>query len=100
MGEEAYADRGLAASQLESLLLGEADSEAGPVVAVAVPGRGGVLWRPGDVRLIGPVSAEFERAIGALLDGIDLGSRTDVRDALLSIGGARLVVDRSAERVH
>lgn len=95
MGDEAYADRGLAASQLESLLLGEADSAAGPVVAVALPGRGGVLWRPGVVRLIGPVAVEFERAIDALLDGVDLASRAEVRDSLLSVGGARLVVDRA-----
>jgi hypothetical protein len=54
-----------------------------------------VLWQPGEVRLIGPVSAEFERTIDALLEDVDLGSKTAVLGALLSIGGARLVVDRS-----
>lgn len=94
MGDEPYADRGLAASQLEEWLVAFADSASGPVVAVAVPGRGGVLWRPGEVRLVGPVSADFERAIDALLEDVDLGSRTAVLDALLSMGGARLIVDR------
>ncbi len=99
MGHEPYADRGLAASQLEEWLVAFADTAVGPVVAVAVPGRGGVLWRPGEIRLVGPVSAEFERAIDALLEDVDLGSRTAVLDALLSLGGARLVVDRS-DLVH
>lgn len=94
MGDEAYADRGLAASQLESLLLAAADRASGPVIAVAVPGRGGVVWEAGRVSLVGPVSSEFERAIDALLDDIDLGSRTAVLDALLSLGGAKLIVDR------
>src|SRR5918994_7110508 len=95
MGDEAYADRGLAASQLEAWVLAFAEATAGPVAGVAVPGRGGVLWQPGEVRLIGPVSAEFERAIDALLEDVDLGSKTAVLGALLSLGGARLVVDRS-----
>jgi hypothetical protein len=99
MTDEPYADRGLAASQLEAWLVAFADTAAGPVVGVAVPGRGGVLWRPGEIRLVGPVTAEFERAIDALLEDIDLGSRTAVLDALLSLGGARLVVDRS-ELIH
>ena len=99
MGDEPYADRGLAASQLETWLISFADAGAGPVVGVAVPGRGGVLWRPGEIRLVGPVNTEFERAIDALLEDIDLGSRTAVLDALLSLGGARLAVDRS-EVVH
>lgn len=99
MGDEPYAERGLAASQLETRLVAFADAAAGPVVGVAVPGRGGVLWRPGEIRLVGPVSTEFERAIDALLEDVDLGSRTAVLDALLSIGGARLIIDRS-DLVH
>jgi hypothetical protein len=95
MGDEPYADRGLAESQLEGWVLAFAEAVAGPVVGIAVPGRGGVLWQPGEVRLIGPVSVEFERAIEALLDDVDLGSRSAVLGALLSLGGARLVVDRS-----
>ncbi len=99
MPEEPYADRGLAASQLEEWLVAFADSAVGPVVGVAVPGRGGVLWRPGEIRLVGPVNGEFERAIDALLEDVDLASKTAVLDALLSLGGARLVVDRS-ELIH
>lgn len=95
MDDEPYADRGLAASQLEEWLLAFAEATAGPVAGVAVPGRGGMLWQPGEVRLIGPVSTEFERAIDALLEDVDLGSKSAVLGALLSIGGARLVVDRS-----
>lgn len=95
MGDEPYADRGLAASQLEEWLLAFAEATTGPVAGVAVPGRGGVLWQPGEVRLIGPVSPEFERAIDALLEDVDLGSKSAVLGALLSLGGARLVVDRS-----
>jgi hypothetical protein len=94
MSDEPYASRGLSASQLEALLIREADA-AGIVVAVAFPGRGGVLWQPGAIRLVGPAGEDFKRAIDGLLEGIDLGSGTQVRDALLSIGGARLVVDRS-----
>jgi hypothetical protein len=94
MSDEPYASRGLSASQLEALLTRAADL-AGIVVAVAFPGRGGVLWQPGVIRLVGPVGEDFERAIDGLLEGVDLGSDTHVRDALLSIGGARLVVDRS-----
>jgi hypothetical protein len=95
MGDEPYASRGLAASQLKTLLTGQADALTGSVVAVAFPGRGGVLWQPGSTRLVGPVAAEFERAIDALLDGIDLRSGIQVRDALLTMAGARLVVDRT-----
>ena len=96
MGDEPYADRGLAASQLEAWVLAFAEAVAGPVVGIAVPGRGGVLWQPGEVRFIGPASVEFERAIDALLEDVDLGSKSAVLGALLSLAGARLVVDRSA----
>jgi hypothetical protein len=92
--DEPYFGIGLSASQLEAQLLREADKLAGAVAAVAFPGRGGVLWRDGEIRLIGPIGAEFERAVGGLLDGIDLRSRREVRDALHSMGGARLIVDR------
>jgi hypothetical protein len=99
MSDEPYADRGLSASQLGAQLTAEAEVLSGEVVAVAFPGRGGVLWQPGEVRLVGPVRAEFELAIDALLDGTDLGSGTQMRDALLSMGGARLVVDRVPRRL-
>jgi hypothetical protein len=96
MGDEPYANRGLSASQLERLLTSQADALTGRVVAVALPGRGGVLWTPGAIRLVGPIGDDFKRAIDGLLDGIDLGSGAQVRDALLSMGGARLVIDRSS----
>ena len=95
MSDEPYSGRGLSASQLEGRLTTEADALTGKVVAVAFPGRGGVIWQPGTIRLVGPVGAEFERAIDGLLEGIDLESGTQVRDVLLSMGGARLVVDRT-----
>jgi hypothetical protein len=94
MSDEPYADRGLSASQLEAQLTTAAEALSGEVVAVTFAGRGGVLWQPGKVRLVGPVRAEFEQAIDALLDGTDLGSGAQVRDALISMAGARLVVDR------
>jgi hypothetical protein len=96
MDDEPYANRGLSASQLERLLHSQADVLTGKVIAVAFPGRGGVLWTPGAIRLVGPIGDDFKRAIDGLLDGIDLGSGTQVRDALLSMGGARVVVDRTS----
>jgi len=95
MSDEAYASRGLSAGQLEALLTREADAVAGMVDAVAFPGRGGVLWQPGSICLVGPVGEGLERAIDGLLEGVDLGSGTHVRDAHLSMGGARLVMDRT-----
>jgi hypothetical protein len=92
--DEPYFGIGLSAGQLDAQLRRETDQLAGSVAAVAFPGRGGVLWHDGDVRLVGPTGAEFERAVDGLLDGIDVRSRREVRDALLSMGGARLVVDR------
>jgi hypothetical protein len=98
MSDEPYADRGLSASQLEAQLTTAAAALSGEVIAVAFAGRGGVLWQPGEIRLVGPVQAEFERAIDALLDGTDLGSGAQIRDLLMSMGGARLVVDRGRRR--
>ena len=94
MSDEPYTDRGLSVSQLEAQLTAAAEALSGEVFAVAFAGRGGVLWQPGTFRLVGAVRTELELAIDALLDGMDLGSGTQVRDALLSMGGARLVVDR------
>ena len=44
--------------------------------------------------LIGPVTEEFRLAIDALLEDARRESGAQVRDALLSMGGARLVVQR------
>jgi hypothetical protein len=98
MDDQPYARQGLASSQLESSLKELAALTLGEVVGVAVPGRGGVLWHGREVRLIGPVTEEFRRAIEVLLEDTRLESGPQVRDALLSMGGARLVVQRLIER--
>ena len=97
MDDEPYARQGLSSSQLEALLTEQAESIPGEVIAVVVPGRGGVFWHGGDIRLIGPVSEEFRRAIDVLLEDTRLASGAQVRDALLSNGGARLFVERSRQ---
>ena len=61
-------------------------------------GRGAVVWRDGRIRYAGPRCQrriELEAAVDALLelDSVDVGSLVEVRDALLTIGGARLVRD-------
>jgi hypothetical protein len=92
--DEPYADVGLSEAQLRSLVERDASGLTGDVIGVVLAGRGGVLWHAGEIRLVGPVGAAFEVAVGGLLDGVDLGSGMEVRDALLSMGGARLVVER------
>src|SRR5688572_27182240 len=98
IGDEPYARQGSSASQLEAILVSQADTLVGEVVAVAYAGRGGVLWHAGEVRVLGPASEEFKRVIAALLEDLHLESGEHVRDALLSMGGARLVVDRLTSR--
>jgi hypothetical protein len=61
-------------------------------------GRGAVVWRDGRIRFAGPRCSrrlELERAVNALfeLDKVDSESLAEVREALLTIGGARLVRD-------
>jgi hypothetical protein len=74
------------------------------VVAVArtlivdYAGRGAVVWRDGRIRFAGPRCQrriELEAAVDALfeLDHVNSASLVEVRDALLTIGGARLVRD-------
>ena len=94
MPDEPYAQVGLSGPQLRSLVEREAEALTGDVVGVIFAGRGGVLWHAGAIRLVGPVGAGFEPAVAGLLDGVDLRSGTFVRDALLTMGGARLVVER------
>ena len=65
-------------------------------------GRGAVLWRDGRVRYAGPrceQRIELEAAVDALFDleQVDLSSAAQVRDALLTIGGARLLRDPLAD---
>ncbi len=61
-------------------------------------GRGAVVWRDGRIRFAGPRCQrriELEAAVEALfeMDDVDSRSLVDVRDALLTIGGARLLRD-------
>jgi len=61
-------------------------------------GRGAVLWRDGRIRFAGPRCErrlELERAVNALfeIDRVNSESLVEVREALLTIGGARLVRD-------
>jgi len=61
-------------------------------------GRGAVVWRDGRIRFAGPRCqrrVELEAAVEALfeMDQVDSASLVEVRDALLTIGGARLVRD-------
>lgn len=66
--------------------------------AVGYSGRGAVVWRHGRIRYAGPRCQrriELEAAVEALfeLEDVDLASGSQVRDALLTIGGARLLRD-------
>jgi hypothetical protein len=92
--DEPYAEAGLSEAQLRSLVERDASALTGDVIGVVFAGRGGVLWHAGAVRLVGPVGATFEAAVAGLVDGVDLDSWEEVRDALLSMGGARLVLER------
>jgi hypothetical protein len=65
---------------------------------VAYCGRGAVVWRDGQLRFAGVRNQrrrELEAAVEALLDmeGVSLSSLEQVRDALLTMGGARLLRD-------
>lgn len=65
---------------------------------VGYTGRGAVVWRGGKIRLAGARCQrrrELEAAVEALLEveRVNLSSMPEVRDALLTIGGARLLRD-------
>jgi hypothetical protein len=65
-------------------------------LVVAYCGRGAVVWRDGRIRYAGPPDQrrrELERAVEALLEleGVDRASVAQVRDALLTIAGARVL---------
>jgi hypothetical protein len=65
---------------------------------VGYTGRGAVLWRHGKLRFAGPRCErrrELQRAVEALLEleAVDVSSANQVRDALLTIGGAQLLRD-------
>jgi hypothetical protein len=55
------------------------------------------MWHEGEVSILGPVSErsrELHEAVAALLEGADLRSPRVVRDLLVTMAGARLVVHR------
>jgi hypothetical protein len=68
-------------------------------LVVAYCGRGAVVWRDGKIRFAGVRNQrrrELEAAVDALLDleeEVDIASAGEVRDALLTMGGARLLRD-------
>jgi hypothetical protein len=66
---------------------------------VGYSGRGAVVWRDGRIRYAGSRCQrrlDLEAAVEALLEmeDVDLASGAQVRDALLTIGGARLLRDQ------
>ena len=67
-------------------------------LVVAYCGRGAVVWRDGRIRFAGLRNQrrrELEAAVQALLEieEVDVSSVSAVRDALLTMGGARLLRD-------
>ena len=75
-----------------------ARSRAAGSLVVAFCGRGAVIWRDGRIRFAGPRNQrrrELQAAVDALLEmeEVDQSSVADVRDALLTMGGARLLRD-------
>lgn len=67
-------------------------------LVVAYCGRGAVVWRDGHIRFAGVRNQrrrELETAVEALLEmeEVSLSSLQQVRDALLTMGGARLLRD-------
>jgi len=67
-------------------------------LVVAYCGRGAIVWREGQIRFAGVRNQrrrELEVAVEALLEmeGVDRRSLAQVRDALLTMGGARLLRD-------
>jgi hypothetical protein len=64
-------------------------------LVVDYAGRGAVVWRDGRIRFAGPRCQnriDLEQAVEALfeMEQVDLASADQVRDALLTIGGARI----------
>ncbi|MDP9257054.1 MAG: hypothetical protein M3Q31_10920 [Actinomycetota bacterium] len=85
-----YAGRGAVVDRARGL--------AGGTLVVGYTGRGAVVWRRGKVRFAGPRCErrrELEAAVEALLEieDVDVTSVAQVREALLTIGGAQLLRD-------
>ena len=73
-----------------------------PTLVVAYCGRGAVVWREGRIRFAGLRNQrrrELEVAVEALLEmeEVNVASLEQVRDALLTMGGARLLRDPLAQ---
>ena len=71
---------------------------APPTLVVAYCGRGAVVWRDGRIRFAGIRNQrrrELEAAVEALLEmeAVNVASVGEVRDALLTMGGAQLLRD-------
>lgn len=82
---------------LHDRLVSEAERLTGDAIGVTFPGRGAVIWHEGRISILGPAGEagrELGQAIDALLEDEDVRSPTAVRDALLTMAGARLVVHR------
>ncbi len=65
-------------------------------LVIDYPRRGAVVWRDGRLRFAGPRCPnriDLEQAVEALLEmeHVDVSSVAEVREALLTIGGARVV---------
>jgi hypothetical protein len=96
-GPPAYATVGLDEETLRQLLIDEADKRSGETIGVAFPGRGAVLWHPGEISVLGPAGErvrELRDAVEALVEGANLASPAVVEDLLLTMAGARPVVHR------
>jgi hypothetical protein len=95
---QALPDRGTGRDALRGRLIDQADRLTGEAIGV-FPGRGAALWHDGRLSILSPVGQpgrELGEAIGALLESEDLQSAAAVRDAVLTMAGARLVVHRVA----
>jgi hypothetical protein len=96
---QAYSTDGLDEATLRDRLIDQAERLTGEAIGVAFPGRGAALWHEGRLSVLDPVGQpgrELGEAIDALLESEDLRSPTAVRDALLTMAGARSVVHRVA----
>lgn len=94
-----YSTEGLDEETLRDRLIDQAGRLTGEAIGVAFPGRGAALWHEGRISILGPVGQpgrELGEAIDALLESEDLRSPAAVRDALLTMAGAQLVVHRVA----